>query len=115
MREILFKAKRIDNGEWVEINPFEEGFGGTVPIDRDTICQYVGETDAHGNKIFENDIVTERYREFVGKIVFSDCGFEARWQADGLIRKDIIFFKKKRGIEVIGNAFDNPELLEKAR
>ena len=77
-REILFKAKRIDNGEWVEgyyvktrlgtdikpsdvifvpfkINRNEEW--GWIKIDSETLCQYTGLTGKYGKKIWENDIV----------------------------------------------------------
>ena len=72
-REILFKAKRKDNGKWVE------GYYRRIPcmgmlelyimprnpknrmeqyaIDPDTICQYTGLTDKNGQKIWENDIL----------------------------------------------------------
>lgn len=89
MREILFKAKRIDNGEWVEgwlvptmQNTYHDGYviidvRGinydeldyweptfiSWKIDADTICQFTGLLDKNGNKIWENDIVRQ----------FSDC------------------------------------------
>lgn len=82
MREILFKAKRIDNGEWIEgsfLNlDSDSGYCYIVPayetastlpikslildrmklVDPETICQFTGLTDKNGKKIWENDIVT---------------------------------------------------------
>lgn len=71
MREIIFKAKRKDNGKWVEgylmdenyINvPFNDydacgRFDDPIEIDPDTLCQFTGSTDKNDNKIWENDIL----------------------------------------------------------
>ena len=127
-REILFKAKRKDNGEWVEgqyvyiTNPLTEDgkpikhliCNGTNIfndlIDPVTLCQYTGLTDKDGKKIWENDIV-----ELPDGEGYFTCEWEegtARFvmNGDGLTVDFDNYWSYQT--EVAGNIFDNPELLE---
>lgn len=154
MREILFKAKRIDNGEWVEgelvrrksygtddvieahiiIDAYEQSnfrnFGwqpvlisplaidkydeGCYRVNPGTICQYTGLTDKNGSKIWEGDVVKCNYNNYgekgayVGKVIFREdnCIFVV---TNGK-STDYEWWNEEK--EVIGNIFDNKELLE---
>lgn len=142
MREILFKGKRIDNGEWVEgflykqvgiedrmyfaIEVIDEAVNA-YEVDSSTICQYTGLTDKNGRKIWENDIVKYHFGDDVAPIrfgVYQSCfdstitghvGFYVDWSAKIAHRKDLGYWVNMIDCNVIGNIFDNPELLEKAR
>lgn len=130
MCEILFKAKRLDNGEWVEgyywTNLFDNHFIRIAQdktgrftiddfeIDPDTLCRFTGLTDKDNNKIWENDVVgfttkPRPYNSFSGMtfIVIWDDGvggfFPYSCNFDYLCPGNTI---------VIGNKFDNPELLK---
>ncbi len=157
-REILFKAKRKDNGEWVEgqyvyiTNPLTEDgkpikhliCNGTNIfndlIDPDTLCQYTGLTDKNDKKIWENDIL--KFNDEIWYSCYTSCGTEYdSWEAEnyGVVgycdysarydftkykynenqveadlhkNHDIEFSEFVKEHEVIGNIFDNPELLE---
>lgn len=86
-REIKFKAKRLDNGEWVYgdlyhnvkgfdcIGQLEDNDVMVYPVDPSTICQYTGLKDCEGNELWEHDIVMATTRHLVfakAEIVWSD-------------------------------------------
>ena len=138
-RNILFRGKRLDNGEWVYGGYFKhdtvktcfstddphtkhfiicDGFcdWGMEPnlewfeVDPNTVCQFIDKDDKHGNHIFEGDIVK-------GKVHLHG-GYRVR---KGVIVYYIDAFKMKVGsdykelpspCEIIGNIHDNPTLLE---
>jgi len=93
----------------------------------DTICQYTGLTDKNGRKIFEGDIVTTKYELGRGGFYTFEVYYNKNLCQFALTINTGSYTKNKqydwlqltaskaKKIEVIGNVFDNPELLEKAR
>ena len=128
MREILFKAKRIDNGEQVEGYFIDneiacgtwEGCTGidSYVIDQETLCQFTGLCDKNGNKIWENDIFqytdetmvtqkdlieyNETHASFVRLHNTEKLGLQYLWIDEATCNHG----------EVVGNIFDNKELLQ---
>ena len=132
MREILFKAKRIDNGEWVE-GCYVTSDGKSFicmdivehycvialrwfEIDPETICQFTGLCDKNGKKIWENDILMVHLDEFYPEdatyetIEWGVAGWVAH-EAGSVDRQYLDEFDLKH-FEVVGNIFDNKELLQ---
>lgn len=94
MREILFKAKRVKNGEWIEgslidldidsgycyiVPPYKQastlpiGFlitDGMELVTPETLCQFTGLCDKNGNKIWENDIIKYHFGEIYAPIKY---------------------------------------------
>ena len=136
MREILFKAKRIDNGEWIEGHYTEcegETFIGIdtssmfeifcppvirwFKVSSETLCQFTGLCDRYGNKIWENDIVTcqTRYGGDIGKVVFHNGKFCVLWNSTYHYSRNgecENYYNINTKNSVKGNVFDNPELLQ---
>ena len=136
MREILFRGKRCDNGEWVQgfyvraahhwhkhgihkdwIICGASANGGwfalhnKYAVKAETVGQYTGLTDKNGKKIFEGDIVQgkdrlEKHLEVFGYIDHKNGSF--------VITGDFMTHYRwlDYEVEVIGNIHDNHELLE---
>ena len=135
MREILFRGKRVDNGKWVygyyvpawfgrfrqfpcrpaivpepvlEIN----GEWEPIAIKPETVGQFTGLTDKNGRKIFEGDIVVvplsgKPAKGIVEYFKTDICGFTVITQP----QYSNYVLQKNYAYEVIGNIYDNPELL----
>ena len=133
----LYRGKRIDNGEWMEghlitdemddlkyfigyvLGTDEDGSPhdlDAVQVDPSTICQCIGLKDKNGKLIWENDImeahIDEDFPEDVSR-------FKVEWNGkgwvenhpDGVDREYLDDFDTEH-FKVVGNIFDNPELLE---
>ena len=120
----LYRAKRTDNGEWVEGYVVKYGFTNRekfyiVPtyasdlygfeVDLSTICQCTGLKDKNGNLIWENDVVKDKYMKY--RVIWSEE--EGSWMLQTVSGAMYgIGGVNSKKYEVIGNIFDNPELLE---
>lgn len=121
MREILFRGKF--GNEWkygflsiepkglVIKEPYKNESSNVWHIDADTVGQYTGLTDKNGTKIFEGDIV--KYGDTVHNVVFEQRNGTAYF---GLVYSTLEtlsfgYYQDLKQIEVIGNIYDNPELL----
>ena len=134
MREILFKAKRLDNGEWVKgsLISTEDNSGfilqsktkAFIPkgantfcstecyeIDPTTLCQYTGLTDKNGKRIWENDIVEHEISSVLGAVEWYAEDYVGWWVNDEYLGKQQFTDEMWDECVVIGNIFDNPELL----
>lgn len=132
MREILFRGKNADTGEWVygafipdllevyqgdtQLDGFIKPFGRTkeerqmVEVERKTVGQFTGLTDKNGKKIFEGDIVeygVGSSENKIGAVIFDGCGFMV--ENDGCFL--CVYSEQSDYLNIIGNVFDNPELL----
>lgn len=127
-REILFRGKRMDNGEWTygyycpkpySHFPCEATIFPSETIDRDwhgervdrsTVGQFTGLTDENGVKIFEGDIV--RYGDTIHRVVFEQRNDTAYFGLVYAACETLPFghYQDLKQIEVIGNIYDNPEL-----
>jgi len=154
MNEILFRGKRVDNGEWVEGNllkiehannsafyiiPFITN--GRITQDKlmlnfispcyeiipETVGQYTGMSDKNKARIFKGDILKvievtgDKLEEYVTDVTWDACAF--------MVKSNVDYYDTFLGaweawsdtslnmyplieLEVIGNIYDNPELLE---
>ena len=128
MREILFRGKHMHvcpenkhlDGTWVEgyledENHINDGKYEFL-IDPETVCQYTGLIDKNGKKIWENDILEghldDKFAEAVSseKVIWHESGW--RTEEPGCNDKEYLDEFDTENLEVVGNVFDNPELLE---
>lgn len=128
MREILFKAKRLDNGEWVYWNKFGEytepfiseidihSHVSEYEVDPETLGQYTGLTDKNGVKIFEGDVIayTKRATATLDMTVYGTVFYDVTAGAFCVEQQFVSNAPLLADIkcEVIGSIHDNPEVTE---
>lgn len=125
----LCRGKRIDTGEWMQgylygiwerryiLCGMTNDIPNMVEVDPSTVCQCTGFKDINGKLIWEND-VCDRKEEYPEIVKYN----EGDWTLDYSYSKDResgycycnlgFYVLKRKCVEVIGNVFDNPELLE---
>lgn len=136
MREILFRGKRADGGGWVqgyltrrpsaiqmpghsgpwyiEVPPKDPNdSGGVYNVLPDTVGQYIGVTDLHGVKVFEGDVVLERYRDpelgiqvIIGEIFWSES--RRQYEMTYGLSDDSTCLSDDGIFEIVGNIYDSP-------
>lgn len=128
-REIKFRGKRLDNGEWAYGSLLQEQINGAtcecIIIDHiyarerkqikvGTCGQYTGLQDRNGKEIFEGDIVNVSFGDNVVPLwVLFDCGsWCIREKCDETPHYLASYTSNDNNVVVIGNIHDNPDLLE---
>lgn len=131
MREIKFRGRDLITGKFVygDLNDWSYSpkivvskIGKTYDVDPETVGQFTDLLDKNGKQVFEGDIIAglhiirgihgspDRKEKFVGKVIYIPGYF----YVDGIIMGHLITILENAEVEVIGNVWETPELLEQS-
>lgn len=136
MREILFRGKRLDNGEWItgHLLRYGDGRARIVPNNTDIFCfekdesiiqtvahrvdpktvgQYTGFVDENGRKIFDGDIVSiYNSKAFLFAVEWNGNQYVLKCTSNGVSDNIFNVIESPEDVEVVGNIYDNSELIK---
>lgn len=127
MREIKFRGKRLDNGEWIEgdllrmndhwfifPDPAPEGID-KYEVDPATVGEYTGLKDRNGKEVYEGDVIkipeTDFNAEIIGRVLFDDDAYYIIPLRGGHLW-GLHWSLRKHDAKIIGNIHDNPKFLK---
>lgn len=125
MKEIKFRGKRLDNGEWIEgdllrmlghwfifPDPAPEGID-KYAVDPATVGEFTGLKDKNGKEIYEGDVMeipeTDFNAEIIGRVLFEEDAYYIIPLRGGHLW-GLHWSLRKHDAKIIGNIHDNPEL-----
>lgn len=128
MRDIKFRGKRLDNGGWVygdftrrksryapqldTTYGISDEFGTFRAVDQSTVGQFTGLCDKDGKEIYEGDIISAYNGRIKGPVIFDKRGLAFGVpNGPNEIYQFSMNFLESKDIKVIGNIYENPELL----
>ena len=119
MREILFRGKIKNNSKWIcgDLSTIahkcyiDDRLKNMERVDPETVGQFIGLTDKNGIKIFEGDILKSPFDKKFFEVFYDECRFFVKTNR-GTVLRGVQSAIDHYELEVIGNIYDNPELLE---